>query len=86
MLEGDEVTLKTLREEEQEKRKLETLGPAREAAVEDHTIPHEGDDEEELLDDGEIERASDDLVDEDDEEDEDKLLPMKRDRLVRGRG
>ena len=93
MLEGDEATLQTIRDEQQEKRRVESGSgqpPGREAMQEDQSVGvtaagclgNTGPDldiEEELL--GEIERASDDQADEDDEEDEiPRLTPMKRAR------
>ena len=91
MLEGDEATLQTIRDEQQEKRRVESGSgqpPGREAMQEDQSAGVtagggvtgvELDIEEELL--GEIERASDDQADEEDEEDEiPRLTPMKRAR------
>ena len=93
MLEGDEATLQTIRDEQQEKRRVESVSgqpSGREAMQEDQSAGvtaagglgaagGELDIEEELL--GEIERASDDQADEEDEEDEiPRLTPMKRAR------
>jgi len=92
MLEGDEATLQTIRDEQQEKRRVDSGSgqpPGREAMQEDQSAGVtaagggvtgvELDIEEELL--GEIERASDDQADEEDEEEEiPRLTPMKRPR------